>query len=115
MDGLTPIQAQLFALQDLGYRTFHCKLMPTVDPERVIGVRTPQIRQLAKQLSGTPEGEAFLKRIPFPGWRGSGNRKINIAVAGVQEYGQRRKESLICIGRGIDASDQASCRAHRDI
>ena len=54
MDGLTPIQAQLFALQDLGYRTFHCKLMPTVDPERVIGVRTPQIRQLAKQLSGTP-------------------------------------------------------------
>ena len=51
MDGLTPIQAQLFALQDLGYRTFHCKLMPTVDPERVIGVRTPQIRQLAIQLS----------------------------------------------------------------
>lgn len=37
MDGLTPIQAQLFALQDLDYRTFHCKLMPTVDPERVIG------------------------------------------------------------------------------
>ncbi len=54
MDGLTPMQAQLFALQDLYYRTFHCKLMPTVDPERVIGVRTPQIRQLAKQLSGTP-------------------------------------------------------------
>lgn len=64
MDGLTPIQAQLFALQDLGYRTFHCKLMPTVDPERVIGVRTPQIRQLAKQLSGTPEGEAFLQALP---------------------------------------------------
>ena len=64
MDGLTPIQAQLFALQDLDYRTFHCKLMPTVDPERVIGVRTPQIRQLAKQLSGTPEGEAFLQALP---------------------------------------------------
>ena len=41
MDGLTPIQAQLFALQDLGYRTFHCKLMPTVDPERVIGCPHP--------------------------------------------------------------------------
>lgn len=64
MDGLTPIQAQLFALQDLDYRTFHCKLMPTVDPERVIGVRTPQIRQLAKQLFGTPEGEAFLQALP---------------------------------------------------
>lgn len=64
MDGLTPMQAQLFALQDLDYRTFHCKLMPTVDPERVIGVRTPQIRQLAKQLSGTPEGEAFLQALP---------------------------------------------------
>ena len=64
MDGLTPIQAQLFALQDLGYRTFHCKLMPTVDPERVSGVRTPHIRQLAKQRSGTTEGEAFLQALP---------------------------------------------------
>ncbi len=66
MDGLTPIQAQLFALQDLGYRTFHCKLMPTVDPERVIGVRTPQIRQLAKQLLWNPRRRSVPASPPPP-------------------------------------------------
>jgi hypothetical protein len=34
------VQAQLFELQDLKYKTFQCKLMPTVNPETVIGVRT---------------------------------------------------------------------------
>ena len=66
MDGLTPIQAQLFALQDLDYRTFHCKLMPTVDPERVIGVRTPQIRQLAKTAVWHPGGRSVSAGTPPP-------------------------------------------------
>ena len=35
------IRAQLFALQDETYRTFHSALMPTVPPETVIGVRVP--------------------------------------------------------------------------
>ena len=32
------IRAQLFALRDEEYRTFHSALMPTVPPETVIGV-----------------------------------------------------------------------------
>lgn len=40
------------------------KLLPTVDPERLIGVRTPQLRSLAKELSGTPEAEDFLASLP---------------------------------------------------
>ena len=30
------IRKELFAMQDPGYREFQIKLMPTVDPERVI-------------------------------------------------------------------------------
>ena len=45
------IRAQLFALQDEAYRTFHSALMPTVPPETVIGVRVPALRRLAKQLA----------------------------------------------------------------
>ena len=60
----TEIQARLFAMQDLAYRTFHCRLMPNVEPGRVIGVRTPQLRQLAKELSGTPAAEEFLRCLP---------------------------------------------------
>lgn len=61
---MTDIQKRLFALQDPGYKEFHCKLMPTVDPHTVIGVRTPQLRALARELSGTPEAEAFLTGLP---------------------------------------------------
>ena len=55
------IRAQLFALQDETYRTFHSALMPTVPPETVIGVRVPALRRLAKQLAGTAQAEVFLQ------------------------------------------------------
>lgn len=58
------IVQRLFALQDTGYRDFQAKLMPTVDPETVIGVRTPELRKLARQLRGTPEAAAFLSALP---------------------------------------------------
>ncbi len=58
------IQKRLFELQDLKYHDFQCKLMPTVDPETVIGVRTPELRKLAKELSKMPESAEFLKLLP---------------------------------------------------
>ncbi len=58
------VQQQLFALQDPSYKTFHCKLIPTVPPERVIGVRTPALRKFAKEFSKTPEACAFLRQLP---------------------------------------------------
>lgn len=44
------IQQELFRLQDKKYRDFQMKLIPTVDPETVIGVRTPALRSYAKEL-----------------------------------------------------------------
>ena len=35
------VQAKLFELQDIKYRDFHAKLMPTVNKEKIIGVRIP--------------------------------------------------------------------------
>lgn len=61
MSGITE---QLFSLADEEYRQFQIPLMPTVDPERVIGVRTPILRKLAKELAGTAEAEAFLRELP---------------------------------------------------
>lgn len=58
------IRAQLFALRDEAYRTFHSALMPTVPPETVIGVRVPALRRLAKQLAGTAQAEVFLQALP---------------------------------------------------
>ena len=47
---LTNIQKQLFEMQDLEYREFHSKLMPTIDKETVIGVRVPRLRAFAKDI-----------------------------------------------------------------
>lgn len=58
------IRERLFTLQDLQYRDFQCKLMPTVDQERVIGVRIPQLRALAKKLKGSPEAARFMEQLP---------------------------------------------------
>lgn len=54
----------LFSLQDLEYRRFQCKLMPTVNPDTVIGVRTPELRALAKRIKGDLRVEAFLSELP---------------------------------------------------
>lgn len=58
------LREKLFALQDLKYREFNSKLMPTVDPETVIGVRTPDLRKLAKEFAKTPEAVEFMKCLP---------------------------------------------------
>ncbi len=63
-DVIYTIQQQLFALQDTNYRDFHSRLIPTVDPNTIIGVRTPSLRKLAKQLSGSPKADLFLNTLP---------------------------------------------------
>lgn len=63
---LTGIQADLFTMQDIKYRDFHSKLMPTVDKELVIGVRTPQLRKYSKELykNQREEAEKFMNTLP---------------------------------------------------
>lgn len=45
------VLADLRSLQDLDYRAFHSRLVPTVDPERILGVRTPALRAYAKRFA----------------------------------------------------------------
>lgn len=58
------IEGRLFELRDPGYREFHSRLMPTIDKETIIGVRTPQLRKLAKEFGRMPEAAEFLKKLP---------------------------------------------------
>ena len=58
------IRKALFALQDEKYGEFQKKLIPTVPPETVIGVRTPELRRLAKELAGESGTEGFLRVLP---------------------------------------------------
>lgn len=58
------IQTELWELQDMGYRDFQAKLIPTVALENIIGVRTPQVRKLAKKWAKDPQIGEFLAQLP---------------------------------------------------
>ena len=58
------IRDRLLEMQDLKYRDFHSKLMPTVSKDLVIGVRTPDLRKFAKEISETSYAEKFIGILP---------------------------------------------------
>lgn len=58
------LQNELFDLQDFKYKEFHQKLIPTVDKDKVIGIRTPVLRKFAKEFGKREEAEGFLKNLP---------------------------------------------------
>lgn len=58
------IRAELFRQQDEKYRDFQKKLISTIDPDTMIGVRTPELRTLAKQMIKREDIGDFLEKLP---------------------------------------------------
>lgn len=58
------MKQRLFEIQDKEYKSFQSKLLPTVSEDRIIGVRTPELRKLARELAGTKDAEDFLCELP---------------------------------------------------
>lgn len=58
------IQEKLFLLQDDKFKKFQSTLIPTVEGKKVIGIKTPALRNLAKEIYGTELAENFLAEVP---------------------------------------------------
>ena len=61
------IKNDLFLMQDKTYKDFHSKLMPTINPNSIIGIRVPVLRDYAKKLFKENSIESlnpFLKNLP---------------------------------------------------
>ena len=58
------IRDKLFRLQDKKYHDFQIKLIPTVNPATIIGVRTPELRKFAKEIIRNNDYYAFLEELP---------------------------------------------------
>ena len=58
------IYERLMEHQDPEYREFQSRLVPNIDKETIIGVRTPQMKNIAKEVFGTEEASAFLASLP---------------------------------------------------
>ena len=58
------IVSELFQLQDLKYKEMQKSIIPTVDQSRIIGVRTPALRDMAKRLYKSGDYGEFLRDLP---------------------------------------------------
>ncbi|HCK89531.1 MAG TPA: DNA alkylation repair protein [Erysipelotrichaceae bacterium] len=58
------ITNRLYEMQDESYRKFTLPLIPGCDPDSVIGVRAPLLKQYAKELNGTEEARKFMCDLP---------------------------------------------------
>ena len=55
---------ELFKLQDKKYREFQSKLIPNINKDSIIGVRTPLLRQLSKKIIKENNYSDFLNDLP---------------------------------------------------
>ena len=80
------IRDELFRLQDAKYRDFQRKLIPTVPPEKVIGVRTPALRAMAKQVGKREDIGAFLEDLPHTYF--DENQLHAFILSGMKDYAE---------------------------
>ncbi len=58
------VYERLTKCRDEKYQEFQSKLVPNIPKETIIGVRTPDMRKIAKDIKGTKEAEEFLTELP---------------------------------------------------
>ena len=58
------ITSQLLKMQDKEYSAFQARIIPSVEKEKILGIRTPQLRTLAKSLAKEEDTETFLQSLP---------------------------------------------------
>lgn len=58
------VYERLVACSNEEYRDFQSRLVPNVPKETILGVRTPDMRKIAKEIKGTAEAESFLIQLP---------------------------------------------------
>ena len=78
------IISQLRGMADADYAAFQRKLLPNVTPERIVGVRTPALRAMAKELWRNGKAEAFMAQLPHPTFEE--NQLHAFAIAEIRDF-----------------------------
>ena len=58
------VYEELCKYKDDKYRDFQSNLVPNISKDTILGVRTPDMRKITKDMFGTEEGNKFLKKLP---------------------------------------------------
>ena len=78
------IRDALFSLQDPEYRDFQGKLIPSQECVSMIGVRTPELRRLAKMFAGREDISEFLDDLPHQYF--DENQLHAFIISGIKDY-----------------------------
>lgn len=86
----TDLHKKLYSLQDLKYRDMQIKIIPTIDPESVIGVRTPELRSIAKDILKVGDYKGFLGKLPHKYFEE--NQLQAFIISGIKDLNECMKE-----------------------
>ena len=78
------IREELFSHQDTKYRDMQIKIIPNIDPESIIGVRTPELKKYAKELSKWDDVQDFLNDLPHKYF--DENQLHAFIISGMKDY-----------------------------
>ena len=78
------IQEALFRAQDLKFKAFHSRLIPTIPADTIIGVRTPELRRIAKEFGSDPNIDKFLKKLPHKYY--DENQVHSFILSGIKDF-----------------------------
>ncbi len=101
------LQKRLFELRDEKFRDFQRRLIPNIPPESIIGVRTPELKRLAKEMSGA---EDFLSRLPHKYFEE--NQVHAFVISGMKDFDEcvRRLEEFLPFADNWATCDQISVK-----
>ena len=84
------IRKRLYEDQDEKYRDMQLRTIPSVAPETIIGVRTPELRSLAKELAKREDIGTFLAKLPHGFFEE--NQLHAFILSGMKDYGTCMEE-----------------------
>ena len=55
------LEARLNEVKDNKYKEFQAKLVPNINPDTILGIRTPEMRKIAKELFESNDYNSFMQ------------------------------------------------------
>lgn len=104
---------RLREVRDEAYREFQIRLVPNIPPETIVGVRTPEMRRIAKDVFTSADRDAFLNDLPHRYYEENLIHFFVLSMMKDFDECVRRVEAFLPYVDCWPASDQATPKAFR--